>query len=73
MAQLKVKSDVAGTVWEIVSQPGQALAVEATIMVLESMKMEIPVVAPAKGTLKSLLVQKGDVVSEGQDLAILET
>jgi acetyl-CoA carboxylase biotin carboxyl carrier protein len=73
MAQLKVKSDVAGTVWEVVSKPGEALAAGATIMILESMKMEIPVEAPAKGTLKSLLVQKGDVVSEGQDLAIIDT
>ena len=73
MAMLKVQSEVAGTVWEIVSQPGQVLAAEATIMILESMKMEIPVAAPAKGTLKTLLVQKGEVVCEGQDLAILET
>jgi acetyl-CoA carboxylase biotin carboxyl carrier protein len=73
MAQLKVKSDVAGTVWEVVSKPGEALAAGATIMILESMKMEIPVEAPAKGKLTSLLVQKGDVVSEGQDLAIIDT
>ena len=73
MATLKVQSEVAGTVWEIVSHPGQVLEVEATIMIVESMKMEIPVVAPARATLKVLLVQKGDVVSEGQDLAILET
>ena len=44
-----------------------------TIMIIESMKMEIPVIAPVKGTLASLLVKEGQEVSEGQDVAVIET
>jgi biotin carboxyl carrier protein len=40
---------------------------------MESMKMEIPVVAPIKGTLKAILVQEGQDVSEGQELAVIES
>jgi biotin carboxyl carrier protein len=40
---------------------------------MESMKMEIPVMAPVKGRLRELLVKEGQEVSEGQDLAVIET
>lgn len=73
MATETVKADITGNVWKIVAQPGQQLAEEETILIMESMKMEIPVVAPVKGTLKTLLVKEGQEVSEGQELAILET
>ncbi len=73
MATLKVKSEVTGKVWEVVAQPGQAVAAEETLLVLESMKMEIPVAAPVNGKLQAILVQKDEEVSEGQVLAILET
>jgi acetyl-CoA carboxylase biotin carboxyl carrier protein len=73
VAQEKVKAEITGTVWKIVAQPGQQLAEEETILIMESMKMEIPVIAPLKGTLKELLVKEGQEVSEGQDLAIMET
>lgn len=73
MAIEKVKAEITGNVWKIVAQPGQALAEEETILIMESMKMEIPVMAPVKGTLKEILVKEGQEVSEGQDLAIMET
>lgn len=73
MAQEKVKAEITGTVWKIVTKPGQQLAEEETILIMESMKMEIPVIAPVKGTLKELLVKEGQEVSEGQDLAVMET
>ena len=73
MAQEKVKADITGTVWKIVTQPGQQLAEEDTILIMESMKMEIPVLAPVKGTLKEILVKEGQEVSEGQELALIES
>jgi acetyl-CoA carboxylase biotin carboxyl carrier protein len=73
VATEKVRAEITGTVWKIVSQPGQQLAEEDTILIMESMKMEIPVIAPVKGTLASLLVKEGQEVSEGQDVAVIET
>lgn len=71
MADYQVKSELAGKVWKIETQPGQPLAEEDPIMVLESMKMEIPVLAPRAGTLKEIRVAEGDSVTEGQTLAVL--
>jgi biotin carboxyl carrier protein len=73
VATEKVRAEITGTVWKIVTQPGQQLAEEDTILIMESMKMEIPVIAPVKGTLASLLVKEGQEVSEGQDVAVIET
>ena len=73
VASEKVKAEITGNVWKIVAQAGDALEEEQTILIMESMKMEIPVMAPVKGKLKELLVKEGQEVSEGQDLAIIET
>jgi acetyl-CoA carboxylase biotin carboxyl carrier protein len=70
--QTTIRSDITGTVWKIVVQEGAALQAEDTIMVLESMKMEIPVLAPESGRLLKLLVAEGAPVREGQDLAVFE-
>tara|TARA_R110002167_G_scaffold61386_1_gene173187 strand:+ start:1242 stop:1463 length:222 start_codon:yes stop_codon:yes gene_type:complete len=72
MADIKVQSEITGKVWAIEAKVGDKLGEEDTIVVLESMKMEIPVVAPVGGTLKEILVAEGDAVSEGQDVAIME-
>lgn len=72
MADIKVQSEITGKVWAIEAAVGDNLAEEDTIIVLESMKMEIPVVAPQGGTLKQILVAEGDAVTEGQDVAIME-
>lgn len=73
MATEKVKAEITGKVWKIVTQPGQSLQEEETILIMESMKMEIPVVAPVKGILKEILVKEGQDVSEGQELAVIES
>ena len=73
MATENVKAEITGTVWKIVAQAGQALEEEDPILIMESMKMEIPVLAPVKGTLKEILVKEGQEVSEGQDLAVIDT
>ncbi|TAK81547.1 MAG: biotin/lipoyl-binding protein [Betaproteobacteria bacterium] len=73
MARETIKAEITGNVWKIVAQVDQDLAEQETILIMESMKMEVPVLAPVKGKLKELLVKEGQDVSEGQDLAILET
>ena len=70
---MKVVAEVAGKVWKIEAQPGAKLAADEVILILESMKMEIPVVAPRAGKLLELQVKEGDMVAEGQIVAILES
>jgi acetyl-CoA carboxylase biotin carboxyl carrier protein len=72
VAEFRVKSEITGKVWQIEASVGQKLAEEDPIVILESMKMEIPVVAPVGGVLKQILVAEGDAVREGQDVAIMD-
>ena len=72
MARITVMSEITGTVWKVTSAVGGKLHAEDTIVILEAMKMEIPVTAPKAGTLQELLVKEGDAVSEGQAVAVLE-
>jgi acetyl-CoA carboxylase biotin carboxyl carrier protein len=68
---MNVIVEVAGKVWKIEARPGATLAAEDVIVILESMKMEIPVVAPAAGKLLELRYKEGDMVSEGDIIAVL--
>ena len=70
MAMHRIQSLVTGTVWKIECQVGQAAGEGDALMILESMKMEIPMEAPAAGTMKELLVAEGESVTEGQVLAV---
>ena len=72
MAAIEVKSVVTGSVWKIVASVGQKLAPGDEIMVLESMKMEIPVIVDDGGVLKEIKVAEGASVTEGQVLAVVE-
>lgn len=69
--ETKIRSDVAGRVWEIPAPAGTRVAEGDPIIVLESMKMEIPVEAPGAGTVKEVLVAKEDAVAEDQPVAVL--
>jgi len=71
--RIEVQSDVAGKVWKIEAKVGDALAAEDPVMILESMKMEIPVETEKAGKLVEILVAEGDPVGEGQTVAILES
>lgn len=73
MARVEIRSEVAGTVWKRVAEPGAQLDEGAEILVLESMKMEIPVEAPCAGRLSEVLVAEADPVAEDQVVAVLET
>lgn len=72
MARITVTSEISGIVWKVTSQVGGNLNAEDPIVILEAMKMEIPVAAPKAGTLRELLVKEGQPVSEGQAVAVLE-
>lgn len=72
VAELDVKSEIAGTVASVEVQPGQEVAADAELMILVSMKMEIPILAPRGGTVRSVRVSPDDTVQEGQSLVLLE-
>ena len=59
-------------VWRVVVSPGDAVAAGDALVILESMKMEIPVESPVAGTVKELRVQEGGVVQEGDVIAVVE-
>ena len=73
MAKIEVTSEVAGNVWKVQAKVGEVLAEEDVIMILESMKMEIPVEAPVAGKLVELLVAEEEGVDEDQVVAVIET
>jgi biotin carboxyl carrier protein len=59
-------------VWKVIKAAGDAVAEGDTLVILESMKMEIPVLAESDGTLVTMAVQEGDVVQEGDLIAVVE-
>lgn len=73
MAIHRIESQVSGTVWKVEIQTGASVGDGDTILIIESMKMEIPVDAPGAGTLRELLVAEGDTVTEGQVLAVVHS
>lgn len=72
MAIVDVKTEITGNVWKIVAGVGDELPEDEPILILESMKMEIPVGAPEDGVLKEILVAEGDTVTEGTVVARIE-
>lgn len=72
MAELRVLSDIDARVWKIEAAPGDIVPVDGVLMILESMKTEIPVEAPKAGRVLQILVREEETVSEGQPLAILD-
>ncbi len=72
MAKLEAKTDVTGSVWKITTVVGQTLAPGDTVMLIESMKMEIPVIAEEGGTIKEFRFAEGESITEGDVVAILE-
>jgi len=71
MTELKVKSEITGTVWKILVEPGAKVEEDDSIAILESMKMEIPISSPESGTVKEILLSEGDQVAEGQVILVL--
>ena len=73
MARTDVTSEVIGSVWKIEKAVGDAVEAGEIIMILESMKMEIPVEAPVGGTIAELAVASEDSVDEDQLLCVIES
>jgi acetyl-CoA carboxylase biotin carboxyl carrier protein len=67
-----VEAQIAGNVWKIEKAVGDELAEEDVILIIESMKMEIPVEAPCSGRLTEVRVAEGDSIEEGTVLAVIE-
>ena len=67
-----LKAELAANLWKILVTEGQRVQADETLMILESMKMEIPLTAPSAGTVTRIHVKEGDTVQEGQELAELE-
>ena len=72
MPEITLKSDVTGRVWQLLKAVGDGVAEDETIMVIEAMKMEIPIVSENAGRIKAILVAEGDEVTEDQPVVILE-
>jgi acetyl-CoA carboxylase biotin carboxyl carrier protein len=70
MADTRVRSEIAGSVWKIEVAVGDRVAEDDPLVILESMKMEIPLLAPRSGVVKEILVAEGDRVAEG-DIAVV--
>ena len=68
----EVRAEMVANVWKIVAAEGDEVEDGDTLVILESMKMEIPVLAEVSGTVSRLAVAEGDVVQEGQTVAIVE-
>jgi len=72
MAKIEIKSEITGTVWQIKARPGDKIESGDTLIVIESMKMEIPVITEDGGTVTEILVKPKDPVAEGQVVAIID-
>ncbi|MBP6815423.1 MAG: biotin/lipoyl-binding protein [Burkholderiaceae bacterium] len=72
MARVQVLSEVSGSVWKIEAAIGTEVGADDTILIIESMKMEIPVSSPRAGRVVELKVAEGEPVKEGQVVAIVE-
>ncbi len=68
----EVLAEMVANVWKVVVAAGDSVSAGDPLVILESMKMEIPVEAPADGTVTELLVEEGGVVQEGDVIAVIE-
>ena len=68
----EIRAEMVANVWKVEMAEGQPVADGDTLVILESMKMEIPVLAECSGTLTKLAVAEGDVIQEGDLIAVIE-
>ena len=72
MAVIDVKTEITGNVWKVLVKDGDSVEEDQPIVILESMKMEIPVSAPESGTVAEIMVEPEDIVKEGEVVARIE-
>ncbi|MGH6958744.1 MAG: acetyl-CoA carboxylase biotin carboxyl carrier protein subunit [Caulobacteraceae bacterium] len=73
MAEIEVRSEINANVWQVLVSPGDAVEPDQDLLVLESMKMEIPVPSPCAGTVAKICVAEKEAVSELQVLVLIES
>lgn len=66
MATIEIHAEVTGSVWKLLKKPGEAVSEGDELMLIESMKMEIPVISEEAGTVLEVLVAEGEAIQEGQ-------
>lgn len=72
MTRLSVPGEITGMVWKIMVKEGDQVSEDDVLLIVESMKMEIPLLAPQDGIVREILVQEGGVLSDGDPAIILE-
>ena len=72
MALVDVKTEITGIIQMIIHGVGDSVDEDEPVIMLESMKMEIPIAAPESGTVAEILVEQGDIVTEGTVVARIE-
>ncbi len=72
MAVEEIHAEMVSSVWQVLIEAGAPVGAGDTLVILESMKMEIPVLAEVSGTVTELRVNEGDVVQEGDIIAIID-
>jgi biotin carboxyl carrier protein len=68
----EIRAEMVANVWRVMAAQGDAISEGDTLVILESMKMEIPVLAEGSGTITRLAVAEGDVIQEGDLIAVIE-
>jgi acetyl-CoA carboxylase biotin carboxyl carrier protein len=72
MAKFEAKAEVSGSVWKVEVAQGQRVAKGDVLVIIESMKMEIPVIAEASGVVAAITVAESEAIDEGRTVAILD-
>jgi acetyl-CoA carboxylase biotin carboxyl carrier protein len=72
MATIELKTDITGSVWKIMKAVGDSVTEDEPVLIMESMKMEIPVTSPEPGVVREILVKEGETVSDGTTVARIE-
>jgi acetyl-CoA carboxylase biotin carboxyl carrier protein len=73
MPTINIESEVTGTIWKLEVKAGQVVSEDDTLLIIESMKMEIPLTAPVRGKILEVKIAEGDTVTEQQVLIVLES
>ena len=69
---MKIKTEIQAVIWKINVEVGQKINIDDVVVILESMKMEIPLESKYNGVVKQILIKEGDIVYEDQEIIILE-
>ncbi|HEY2020935.1 biotin/lipoyl-binding carrier protein [Paraburkholderia sp.] len=73
MSRYEMKAEVTGSVWKVLKAPGDAVVEGDVLIIFESMKMEIPLIAEDAGTVTEILVAEGQSVAEGDTVVVLQS